>query len=89
MDNKKFEDPFLKILPSLDVHGETRDTVWTPVDSFIKENIYLNRKKIYIIHGRNGHILKNEIHTRLKKDKRIEKYYIYGFNDGITIIELK
>ena len=33
-------DPFLDILPSLDVHGLTDDTVMTFVNDFIYENYY-------------------------------------------------
>lgn len=88
MKNSKFEDPFLKILPYIDLHGETSDTVWPLINAFIKESLIMGKYKIYVIHGRNGHVLKNTVHQNLKKDKRVDKYYIYNFNDGITIIEL-
>jgi len=31
--------------PTLDVHGETRDTVVYPVKSFIQDNLKLQKKK--------------------------------------------
>ena len=43
--------PFLNILPSIDVHGFTRETVYVPVSDFINDNIKLRNKKIVIIHG--------------------------------------
>jgi DNA-nicking Smr family endonuclease len=86
---KHFEDPFIKILPKLDVHGETSDTVWLVVSNFIRDSIKLNKFKIYVIHGRHSNILKNVIHQKLSKDKRVDKYYTYMWNSGITIIELK
>ena len=81
-------DPFLNLLPKFDVHGYSRDMIKYVLDSFIKDNIKLNNKKIIIIHGKGEGILKNEIHLLLKKDKRVKKYYIDSFNIGQTIIEL-
>lgn len=89
MNNYHFEDPFLKILPTIDVHGETGDTVIYPLECHIKENKYLGKYKIAVIHGRHGGVLKKSIHAYLRKHKSVERYYIYPGNDGITIIELK
>lgn len=88
MKNEYFEDPFIKILPGLDVHGETSDTVIFVVKDFIKMSKNLGNLKIKIIHGRHSHILKDAIHNYLKTDKLVNKYYTYNFNDGITIVEL-
>lgn len=81
-------DPFMKILPQLDVHGFTEDTVMTVVNDFINDNIKLRRYKIVVIHGKGEGILKNKIHQSLKRDKRVSKFYLYNFNLGCTIIEL-
>jgi DNA-nicking Smr family endonuclease len=81
-------DPFLKILPQLDVHGYTEDTVMTVVNDFIKDCYKLKKKKILVIHGNGQHILKNKIHKDLKHNKLVYKYYLYNFNVGCTIIEL-
>ena len=84
-----FIDPFLKILPQLDVHGYTRDTVTTVVNDFIYENYRLGKKKVLVVHGKGEGILKNAIHKLLKRNKYVEKYYLYNMNIGCTIIELK
>ncbi len=84
----KYNSPFLNILPSLDVHGHTRETVIYPVSDFINDNIKLRNKKILIIHGVGNKILSNEIHRVFKKDKRVKKIYISSDNIGCTIIEL-
>lgn len=81
-------DPFLEILPQLDVHGETSDTVMVVVNDFIKDNYKLGNKKVLIIHGNGEHILKNKIHKELKNNKYVNKYYLYNFNVGCTIVEL-
>lgn len=81
-------DPFIKILPQLDVHGFTEDTVMTVVNDFIKDNIKLRHYKICVIHGKGEGILKRKIHQELKHDKRVKNYHLYNFNIGCTIIEL-
>lgn len=82
-------DPFLNILPTLDVHGFTSDMVILPVDEFINDNLKLGKDKIIIIHGIGKGVLSKTINTHFRRDKRIEKMYFYGSNFGMTIIELK
>lgn len=81
-------NPFLSILPTIDVHGYTRDMIKCVLDEFISDNIKLGEYKIVIIHGRGKSILKDEIHYLLSIDKRVSKYYLDMFNIGQTIIEL-
>ena len=80
--------PFLNILPSIDVHGFTRETVYVPVSDFINDNIKLRNKKIVIIHGIGYGILRDEINRRFKRDKRVKKLYLSIDKAGCTIIEL-
>ena len=80
--------PFLNILPSIDVHGFTRETVYVPVSDFINDNIKLRNKKILIIHGSGYGILRDKINRRFKRDKRVKKLYLSIDNAGCTIIEL-
>ena len=81
-------DPFIKILPKIDVHGYTSDTVIFLVSDFINDNIKLGKEKIVVIHGVGEGILKKTIHREFKKDKRVKDLYLYNMNLGITIIEL-
>ena len=78
----------MAILPQLDVHGFTEDTVMTVVNEFINDNIKLRKWKIVVVHGKGQGILKNKIHQSLKRDKRVSRFYLYNFNLGCTIIEL-
>jgi DNA mismatch repair protein MutS2 len=82
-------NPFLSILPTLDVHGYNRDMIKCVLNDFINDNIKLNNKKIVIVHGKGKGILLDEVHYLLKYDKRVKSYYLDGFNTGCTIIELK
>ena len=81
-------DPFTNRLPHLDIHGETSLTCIAVINSFIKDAIHLKEPKIIVIHGKGTGTLKKATHEYLKKDKRVNKYYIDGMNDGQTIIEL-
>ena len=82
-------DPFLEIIPKLDVHGLTDDTVMTFVNDFIYENYCLGKEKVYVVHGTSGGVLRKRIHTDLKKNKYVKNFYLYNLNIGCTIIELK
>lgn len=81
-------DPFMIMLPQLDVHGFTEDTVMTVVNEFIADSYKLGRRKIVVIHGKGSGILKNKIHSSLRNNKLVYKYYLYNSNIGCTIIEL-
>ena len=89
MENKFREDIFIKNYPTLDLHGETSDFVPALVKDFISINNHMGKDKLVIIHGRSSGILKRALHNYLKSDNRVNKYYIYNMNDGITIVELK
>lgn len=84
-----YNNPFLNILPSLDLHGFTTDMIYVPVNDFINENIKLNNKKIIINHGKGEGKIKDELYFRFKRDKRIKSMYISPDNTGLTIIEIK
>ena len=63
--------PFLNILPSLDLHGYTREMIYVPVDEFINDNLKLNHKKILIVHGKGEGVLKQELQLRFKNDNEV------------------
>lgn len=81
-------NPFLNILPTIDLHGYSRDMVKYVVTDFINDNIKMGNKKIVIVHGKGEGIVKEELHFILKNDKRVKRYYLDMFNIGETIIEL-
>lgn len=81
-------DPFIKLLPTVDVHGYTADETDYKVSEYINDNIKMGNKKIVVIHGIGAGILKTTVRTNFKNDKRVKKLYGDAFNLGITIIEL-
>jgi len=75
--------------PTLNLHGETRDTCVFPIEDFIRDNIKLGINYIGIIHGRSSDILKNKVHETLKKNKYVDSFKVDIFNPGVTIVKLK
>ena len=59
------------------------------VESFIRDNVKLKNAKVVIIHGKGSGALRSKTHELLKRNKRVNKYYIDGLNDGQTIVELR
>ena len=45
------DDVFINNLPTLDLHGETRDSSRVLVKEFIEDTYVLRNKKVLIIHG--------------------------------------
>ena len=54
------DDVFINNLPTLDLHGETRDSSRVLVKEFIEDNYILRNKKVLIIHGVGKGIVKDE-----------------------------
>lgn len=75
-------------LPTLDLHGETRDIAKILVKDFINDNYKLKNKHIIIIHGIGTGVVKKSIYEVLKIDKYVKKYKQDNFNPGATIVEL-
>ncbi len=79
----------LKSYPTLDVHGETRDTVVYLVNSFIDDNVKLKKKCVVISHGKGSGILKEKVHELLKRNPFVSEYHLDGMNIGATEVLLK
>lgn len=83
-----YNDIFLNILPSLDLHGNTSDMIEVLIREFLNDNYKLKNFKVVIVHGKGEGILKRRTHEILSRDKRVVKYYLDGFNTGCTIVEM-
>ena len=83
------KDPFLEILPSIDVHGETTETVRFVINDFINDNYKLKNPEVLIIHGKGSGRLRKAVHEELKRNKYILSFFIYNMNEGCTIAKIK
>ena len=82
-------DPFLYNIPSIDLHGDDRDTARVRINDFINDNIRMKNEKIEIIHGIGTGILRNVTQNTLQNNKYVLEYKTSYFNRGSTIVWLK
>lgn len=87
--NNRINIPLTSNLPSIDLHGEDRKSSELLVKEFLDDLCKLGYVRGIIIHGIGTGVLKKQVHEVLKRDKRVENYYIDFFNVGCTIVELK
>lgn len=80
---------FYNGLPSLDLHGEYRESALVLLKSFINDNCTLKNKKILIIHGIGKGIIRKCVHDELKRNKNVSSFKLDNFNNGVTVVELK
>ena len=78
-----------KNLPTLDLHGETRDIAKVLINEFIEDNYKMKNTKVIIIHGVGTKTLLKETQKTLKNNKYVLEYKIDNFNTGQTIVTLK
>lgn len=78
-----------KNLPTLDLHGETKDIAKILINEFIEDNFKMKNKKVIIIHGVGTKTLLKETQNTLKNNKYVLEYKIDNFNTGQTIVNIK
>jgi len=66
-------------IPKLDLHGETSDTSRILINEFISDNLKIGNYKIVIVHGIGTGTIKKVTQDVLKRDNRVEKFYIDFF----------
>ena len=86
---ERTNNPFYYYYETIDLHGLDALTALIKVNEFINDNIRLKKHGIIIVHGKGSGVLKKAVHEYLRKDKRVEKYEIDIYNDGVTIVKLK
>ena len=79
---------FIDNFPSIDLHGLDRDTARVKVLEFINDNVKMKNDIICIVHGIGNGIVKNEVHSTLKKSKNVLDYKLFFNNVGCTIVKL-
>ncbi len=81
-------NPFTSFYETIDIHGETTETVVYVLETFIKDSIKLKNKDLVIINGKCSGKLKNKNNEILKRNKNVQEFYIDMYNEGCTIVHL-
>ncbi len=79
---------FIDNLPTLDLHGFTRDFAIIEINQFIKDNLKMQNEFIIIIHGKGSGIIREICLKTLSKNKFVKDYKIWYLNDGCMIVQL-
>ncbi len=79
---------FRNSMPSLDLHGEDKIGARIKVKEFINDNCKLGNEEVAIVHGIGKGILKKEVLSIVRTDKRVLEYNIDCFNEGCTLVRL-
>ena len=74
---------FIDNLPSIDLHGENKDSARVLIEEFIRDNIKLRNNKLIIIHGIGTKKKKNEVINDNKIMKNSIIVIIHGVGSGI------
>lgn len=85
---EKIDDIFIKNLPTVDLHGDDRDSARVKTNDFIEEAFIMGCSKIVIIHGIGSGIVKQAVHDTLRNNKKVLSYHVYGANIGCTIVNI-
>ena len=80
---------FIDNLPSLDIHGETKDIAVILINEYINDNYKMKNNIFCIIHGVGSGILRKATHEVHKKNKKVIDYKTYYYNQGVTIVEIE
>lgn len=80
---------FTDSLPSIDLHGYDRDSAHVKVLEFINDNKCMKNQIFCIVHGIGSGIVKDEVHSTLKRSKYVEEFKLFYNNTGCTIVKIK
>lgn len=82
----------VSVSPTINVQGQNLDDALANVAKYIDDAFMAHLSEVTIIHGRGEGILKNGIHSMLKKHPQVKSFRKGNFNeggDGVTVVTLK
>ena len=83
-----FDDIFINNLPTLDLHGEIKDSARVLIKEFIYDNYVLKNNKVVIVHGIGTGAIKGEVIKVLKISKYVKEFHLNRYNSGCTLVYL-
>ncbi|MBQ4527995.1 MAG: endonuclease MutS2 [Clostridia bacterium] len=82
----------MNLSPEIDVRGETVDSAVLLIDKFLDDAVLSSLGQVRIIHGKGTGLLRQGIHTYLKRLPYVKSYRLGVFGEGdsgVTVVELK
>lgn len=79
---------FIDSFPKLDLHGFDRETARVAINDFIRDQSFLKKQIVVIVHGCGTGILRTTCHETLKRNRLVADYKTFYYNRGCTIVEL-
>lgn len=79
---------FIDNLPKLDLHTFDRETARVAINDFVNDNYKMQQKFIVIVHGIGSGVLRRTTNEVLKKNKKVNQYKTFYYNNGCTVVEL-
>ncbi len=76
----------------ISVRGMTKEEAWKAADKFLDKAVVANYNSVRIVHGKGSWILRNMLHKKLKKDRRVKSIDTpphYEGGEGVTVAFLK
>ncbi|MBN1694256.1 Smr/MutS family protein [candidate division WOR-3 bacterium] len=76
----------------ISVRGMTKEEAWKVADKFLDKAVVANYNSVRIVHGKGSWILRNMLHKKLKKDRRVKSIDTpshYEGGEGVTVAFLK
>ncbi|MEG0025712.1 MAG: Smr/MutS family protein [Bacilli bacterium] len=80
---------FINNLPTLDLHGVSREIGRVFVNDFIADNKFLKNDLVVIIHGFGSGILKTMVRKTLQENHNVLFFKTHFNNAGCTIVKIK
>ena len=82
----------MSLSSEVDVRGETVDTAVAIIDKFLDDAMLSSLSQVRIIHGKGTGLLRQGIHTYLKRLPYVKSYRLGTFGEGdsgVTVVEFK
>jgi len=82
----------MSLSSEIDVRGETVDTAVEIIDKFLDDAMLSSLAQVRIIHGKGTGLLRQGIHTYLKRLSYVKSYRLGTFGEGdsgVTVVEFK
>ena len=82
----------LFLLPVDITTGKTKDEALMELDKYLDDAFLAHISPVRVVHGKGSGILRDAVHSFLKRQKHVKSYRLGSFGEGdygVTIVEFK